>query len=119
MKLLRLQACEAAAFQERLVRNGAKYAAALRQRAALAQVACGLLSPADAGFCALARKNALDATLVRSAVQCFSRKALYISWTWHCPTSLLPGCCREVSTKRTCSACLSRQNHQLQPNGNG
>lgn len=95
MKLLRLQASEAPAFQERLVRNGAKYAAALRQRAALAQVAHGLLLPADAGFCALARKNIVNAMMVRSAVHPFSREASYVWWTWHCPTHLLPGCCQE------------------------
>ncbi|KAK9833308.1 hypothetical protein WJX81_005199 [Elliptochloris bilobata] len=57
------QACEAPAFQERLVRNGAKYALALRQRTALAQVANGLLAPDKAEFCGLARKHALDAAL--------------------------------------------------------
>ena len=118
MKLLRLQACEAPAFQERLVRNGAKYAAALRQRAALAQVARGLLLPADAGFCALARKNFVNAMLVRSAVRCFSRNALYFRWAWHCPSDLLPGFYREAVPVAH-AVPLSCRNHQLQPDGSG
>ena len=101
------------------MRTGAKYAAALRQRAALAQIARGLLLPGDAGFCALARKNVVNAMVVRSAAPRFSREALCVRWAWHCPTNLLPRCCREASTYRTCSACLSCRNHRLQPDGSG
>ena len=72
------------------MRNGAKYAAALRQRAALAQIARGLLLPAAADFCALARKNVVEAVLVRSC--CLSLPALYM----RCPLTSLPGCCPDV-----------------------
>ena len=51
------------------MRNGAKYAAALRQRAALAQIAPGLLPAYDANCCALARKHIANALTVRLCCQ--------------------------------------------------
>ena len=60
----RRQALEAPAFQERIVRSAGRYAAAMRQRAALAEVAAGLAAT-DLGESCRMRTSVIPVAVAR------------------------------------------------------